>query len=116
MNQRMVIITGEDSNTKIYEPYSLVSLEPVGGKKKGGNGSPRRGREQGGYGSRIGALVLVTVGLPANGSAVSRSLSMNAVRRTRRPRRWFIAVKGSGVRKRPAGDFVPSSRPGRAPK
>jgi hypothetical protein len=44
MNRRIVIVTDEDSNTKILEPLLIVSLEPVAGKRKGGNGSPKKRR------------------------------------------------------------------------
>jgi hypothetical protein len=45
MNQRIVIVTDEESNTKILEPLLIVSLEPTAGKRKGGNGSPKKRRE-----------------------------------------------------------------------
>lgn len=43
MNQRIVIVTDEESNTKILEPLLIVSLEPMG-KRKGGNGSAKKRR------------------------------------------------------------------------
>jgi hypothetical protein len=42
MNQRIVIVTDEESATKILEPLLIVSLEPHQGPGKGRNGSPRR--------------------------------------------------------------------------
>ena len=42
MNQRIVIVTDEESDTKILEPLLIVSLEHVAGKGKGGNGSSKR--------------------------------------------------------------------------
>ncbi|MEX0978796.1 MAG: hypothetical protein WDZ48_08100 [Pirellulales bacterium] len=45
MNQRIVIVTDEESNTKILEPLLIVSLEPAAGKRKGGNGSPKKRRD-----------------------------------------------------------------------
>ena len=41
MNQRIVIVTDEDSNTKIIEPLLIVSLEPISPPKK--NGRRKRG-------------------------------------------------------------------------
>ncbi len=43
MNQRIVIVTDEDSNTKILEPILIVSLEVTPKKHKGGNGSQKKG-------------------------------------------------------------------------
>lgn len=42
MNKRIVIVTDEDSNTKILEPLLIVSLDDVAGKGKGRNGSSKR--------------------------------------------------------------------------
>ena len=42
MNQRIVIVTDEESATKILEPLLIVSLEHVSDDKKKGNGSQRR--------------------------------------------------------------------------
>jgi hypothetical protein len=42
MNQRIVIVTDEESATKILEPLLIVSLEHVGGTGKSGNGSHKR--------------------------------------------------------------------------
>ena len=42
MNQRIVIVTDEDSATKILEPLSIVSLERSTEKGKGANGSSRK--------------------------------------------------------------------------
>jgi hypothetical protein len=42
MNQRIVIVTDEESNTKILEPLLIVSLEDVAQKGKGRNGSPKK--------------------------------------------------------------------------
>jgi len=42
MNQRIVIVTDEDSNTRIIEPLMIVSLEPAPGHGKSGNGSSKR--------------------------------------------------------------------------
>jgi hypothetical protein len=44
MNQRIVIVTDEESATKILEPLLIVSLEPRTRRGKGGNGSPKKGR------------------------------------------------------------------------
>ena len=44
MNQRIVIVTDEESATKILEPLLIVSLEHVSDDKKKGNGSKRRKR------------------------------------------------------------------------
>jgi hypothetical protein len=41
MNQRIVIVTDENSDTKILEPLLIVSLEQLPGTKSG-NGSSRR--------------------------------------------------------------------------
>lgn len=43
MNKRIVIVTDEESDTKIIEPLLIVSLEPRGESRPGGNG--RRGRK-----------------------------------------------------------------------
>jgi len=45
MNQRIVIVIDEESNTRILEPLLIVSLEPIAGKGKGGNGSPKKRRD-----------------------------------------------------------------------
>ena len=42
MNQRIVIVTDEESASKILEPLLIVSLEPVEGNGKSGNGSSKR--------------------------------------------------------------------------
>jgi hypothetical protein len=42
MNQRIVIVTDEESNTKILEPLRIVSLEDLARKGKGRNGSPKK--------------------------------------------------------------------------
>jgi hypothetical protein len=42
MNQRIVIVTDEESATKILEPLLIVSLEPAAGRGKSGNGSSKR--------------------------------------------------------------------------
>jgi hypothetical protein len=42
MNQRIVIVTDEESATKILEPLLIVSLEPAAGHGKSGNGSSKR--------------------------------------------------------------------------
>ena len=44
MNERIVIVTDEDSATKILEPLLIVSLEPLPRRGKGGNGSPKKRR------------------------------------------------------------------------
>jgi hypothetical protein len=44
MNQRIVIVTDAQSNTKILEPLLIVSLEPRPRRGRGGNGSTRKGR------------------------------------------------------------------------
>lgn len=41
MNQRMVIVTDEDSATKILEPLLIVSLQPLPLEKKSGNGKKK---------------------------------------------------------------------------
>ena len=41
MNQRIVIVTDEDSATKILEPPLIVSLEPLPPEKKQGNGKKK---------------------------------------------------------------------------
>jgi hypothetical protein len=41
MNQRIVIVTDEESATKILEPLLIVSLEPIVPSKRRGNGSKR---------------------------------------------------------------------------
>ena len=43
MNQRIVIVTDEDSATKILEPLLIVSLEPLP-TGKSGNGSSKKRR------------------------------------------------------------------------
>lgn len=45
MNQRIVIVTDEESDTKILEPLLIVSLEDLPGKGKSGNGSPKKRRD-----------------------------------------------------------------------
>ena len=42
MNQRIVIVTDEESATKILEPLLIVSLEHLADDKKKGNGSRKR--------------------------------------------------------------------------
>ena len=42
MNQRIVIVTDEESDTKILEPLLIVSLEPLSPKTKRGNGSQKK--------------------------------------------------------------------------
>jgi len=42
MNDRIVIVTDEESATKILEPLLIISLEPHQGPGKRRNGSPRR--------------------------------------------------------------------------
>jgi hypothetical protein len=42
MNQRIVIVTDEESATKILEPLLIVSLEPLPPNTKRGNGSQKR--------------------------------------------------------------------------
>lgn len=42
MNQRIVIVTDEESATKIIEPLLIVSLEPLPGTDKGGNGAGKK--------------------------------------------------------------------------
>lgn len=42
MNQRIVIVTDEDSATKIIEPLLIVSVEPSSPEGKGGNGARKR--------------------------------------------------------------------------
>jgi hypothetical protein len=42
MNQRIVIVTDEQSATKILEPLLIVSLEPLAAPRKGGNGTHRK--------------------------------------------------------------------------
>jgi len=46
MNQRIVIVTDEESATKILEPLLIVSLEPIKDSGSGGpgNGSSKRKR------------------------------------------------------------------------
>ena len=44
MNQRIVIVTDEESATKILEPLLILSLEPSPPGGKGGNGSSKKGR------------------------------------------------------------------------
>jgi hypothetical protein len=45
MNQRIVIVTDEESATKIIEPLLIVSLEGVGDAGKTGNGTHRKKRK-----------------------------------------------------------------------
>jgi hypothetical protein len=45
MNQRIVIVTDEESATKILEPLLIVSLEPLPESGKTGNGSKKRKRK-----------------------------------------------------------------------
>lgn len=45
MNQRIVIVTDEDSDTSIIEPLLIVSLEPIPTKGEGGNGSQKKKRK-----------------------------------------------------------------------
>jgi hypothetical protein len=42
MNQRIVIVTDEESATRILEPLLIVSLEPHRDANKGGNGTHRK--------------------------------------------------------------------------
>jgi hypothetical protein len=42
MNQRIVIVTDEESATKILEPLLIVSLEPSPNPAKPGNGSQKK--------------------------------------------------------------------------
>lgn len=42
MNQRIMIVTDEESATKIIEPLLIVSLEPVAGAAPKGNGTRKR--------------------------------------------------------------------------
>ncbi len=42
MNQRILIVTNEESETKILEPLLIVSLEPLPLVSKPGNGSPKK--------------------------------------------------------------------------
>ena len=42
MNQRIVIVTDEESATKILEPLLIVSLEPLAVPSKSGNGMTKR--------------------------------------------------------------------------
>ena len=42
MNQRIVIVTDEESATKILEPLLIVSLEPLSPNPKRGNGSQKK--------------------------------------------------------------------------
>jgi hypothetical protein len=44
MNQRIVIVTDEESATKFIEPLLIVSLEPLSAIGKRGNGSPKKRR------------------------------------------------------------------------
>ncbi|MSR60640.1 MAG: hypothetical protein EXS05_23875 [Planctomycetaceae bacterium] len=41
MNQRIVIVTDEESNTRILKPLLIVSLEPVPGNGRG-NGKQKK--------------------------------------------------------------------------
>jgi hypothetical protein len=45
MNQRIVIVTDEESATKILEPLLIVSLEPLPDPGQGGNGARKRKRD-----------------------------------------------------------------------
>ena len=42
MNQRIVIVTDENSDTKILEPLLIVSLEPSSPSGESGNGQHKR--------------------------------------------------------------------------
>ena len=42
MNQRIVIVTDEESATKILEPLLIVSLEPLAKTGKSANGTPKK--------------------------------------------------------------------------
>jgi hypothetical protein len=44
MNNRVVVVLDEESYSTTIEPLLIVSLEPVAGKGKGGNGSPKKPR------------------------------------------------------------------------
>ena len=44
MNQRIVIVTDEQSATKTLEPLLIVSLEPLPTSSNGGNGSRKKRR------------------------------------------------------------------------
>ena len=47
MNERIVIVTDEESATKILEPLLIVSLEPIdSGKGRAGNGSHKKKPKQ----------------------------------------------------------------------
>ncbi len=46
MNQRIVIVTDEESATKILEPLLIVSLEPLSPSDKGGNGSGKHRKKR----------------------------------------------------------------------
>jgi hypothetical protein len=46
MNQRIVIVTDEESNTQILEPLLIVSLEQSKRSNKDGNGESRRKRKR----------------------------------------------------------------------
>jgi hypothetical protein len=45
MNQRIVIVTDENSATKILEPLLIVSLEPLSASGKRDNGTRKRRRK-----------------------------------------------------------------------
>ncbi|HTM56714.1 MAG TPA: hypothetical protein VL175_21960 [Pirellulales bacterium] len=42
MNNRIVIVTDEESDTKVLEPLLIVSLEQLPKKGKGGNGTSKK--------------------------------------------------------------------------
>lgn len=42
MNQRIVIVTDEDSDTKVLEPLLIVSIEPLSSSGGTGNGQHKR--------------------------------------------------------------------------
>jgi len=42
MNNRIVIVTDEESDTKVLEPLLIVSLEQLAKKGKGGNGTSKK--------------------------------------------------------------------------
>jgi hypothetical protein len=47
MNRRSVIVTDDDSATKILEPLRIVSLGPLAERRKSGNGSHPKKRRGG---------------------------------------------------------------------
>lgn len=47
MNQRIVIVTDEESATRILEPLLIVSLEHETSRRKGANGEPKKRRPPG---------------------------------------------------------------------